>query len=409
MRWTWIRRATLRPVPPTDLAAICAAEFPDRGPGIYLNAASFGLLPLRCLEAVESFHRLRNRSAGLPERLVGETLESARTAVADLIGATPDEVALMPRTSSGLELAAGILARARGRPFGPFAGGRRILLSDREFPANVYPWLSLEREGMTVEFVATDPLGRPREEALLERLHEADDIACFALSFVQFSNGYRADLARFGKVCRERGILFVVDAIQGLGAVPLDVRASGADILASGGQKWLCSPFGTGFVYVRRELCSELEPLFPAWTAFEASADHSRILDYRYELVRDAWCFDAGMMGFQDFAGFARSVEFIAAIGVETIWRHILEVQAPLVEWLRTRDDVEVVSDLAEERRSGILCIRPPRAAQVYDALHEAGIVCGFREGAIRLAPHFYNTVTEMERVVEALEAELGR
>lgn len=387
-----------------DFTAVRAAEYPWADSAIYLNAASFGPIPSRCLCTVEELNRQKHEGFRLLDRAQGDALVQARQALARLVGAAPEEIALAPNTSCGLNLAAGIVQRAGGLPG---AGRRRrIILSDREFPANVYPWLTLEQDGLTVERVPTDALGRPREEALLERL-EAEDVAVFALSAVQFATGYRADLSRFGRVCRERGILFVVDAIQALGAVPLDVRDSNIDILASGGQKWLCGPFGTGFTYVRSELCAELEPPMPGWLSFTASTDFTRLLDYRYELLPDARRFEVGTLAFQDFLGLARSVELLLELGPDEVWRHIRAVQEPLLAWVREREDVVVASDLTEERRSGIVCIRPRRAEDVHAALQRAGVVCVLREGAIRLSPHFYNTVAEMERVVEVLEETL--
>lgn len=391
-----------------DIASLRASEFPWTDQTIYMDAASYGPLPARALRAVDDVNQRKHDPRGLTPDVMGGSLCRAREAIARLIGATAEEIALTSNTNHAINLAAGFLRRASRIP-GMDRGRRRILVSDREFPANVYPWLALEREGMILERVETDALGRPREDALIERLENADDIAAFSLSAVQFATGYRADLHRLGRICRERGILFVVDAIQAVGIVPIDVREMAIDILACGGQKWLCSPFGTGFAFVRRELVPFLEPDLPGWLAFTASSDFCHLVDYGNEYVPDARRFEVGTLAFQDFAGLGESVTLLHEIGPERILEHVLEVQEPLIAWASERDDVVLLSDLAPGRRSGIVCFRTPDNDAVAAALANAGVRCVVREGAIRLSPHFYNTVEEMERVVTVLQDAMDR
>lgn len=377
-------------------------EFPWSAGPIYLNAASFGPLPARTVAAMEAFNRRRHAPHDLPDSVFGEVLDRARSAAARLIGANADEMALGPNTTVGLNMAAGLLTRS------PAEGGARddrrtVVVSDREFPANVYPWLQLREAGIEVDVVRTDEMGLPREDALLERL-QGPDVAAFALSFVQFSTGWTADLARFGAVCRDRDILFVVDAIQGVGAVPLDVNAAHIDILSCGAQKWLCSPWGTGFTYVRRDLCTRIRPSQPGWLAYSAAMDFTRLLSYDSELLPDARRFEIGSLAIQDFVGMSESVELLLELGIDAVHEQIRRVQQPLLDWLERREDVQVASDLSPERRSGIVCIRPRNAEAVHAALDAAGVRCVVREGGIRLAAHFYNTPDEMRRVVEILE-----
>jgi selenocysteine lyase/cysteine desulfurase len=305
----------------------------------------------------------------------------------------------MPNTSAGLNLAAhfSTLRAAAGR--------RTIVLSDREFPANVYPWLALREHGFHVCIVPTTPAGHPDEEALARALHQ-DGVAAFACSFVQFSTGFRGDLRRFGQICREREILFVVDAIQGLGAVPIDVQACQIDVLAAGGQKWLCAPWGTGFVYVRAELSRTLSPYLPGWLAYEASRDFTRLVEYDCTLRNDAQRFELGSQPFQSCTALAESVELLTSLGVDRVFQHNLALQDRILDWARARGDVSVVSD--GNARSGILCIRPPDAGGAHAALLDARITCAFREGAIRLSPHFYNNEQDVDRVIDVLDGWLS-
>ena len=251
--------------------------------------------------------------------------------------------------------------------------------------------------------VSTQSNGQPDEDALADAL-AAPDVAAFAISFVQFSTGYRADLLRFGELCRARDILFVVDAIQGLGAVPLAVGDYHIDVLACGAQKWLCAPWGIGFTYIRNELSTTIEPYLPGWLSFTASHDVTNLVDYRYELRTDAQRFEVGSLPFQSCVAFTAVIELLLALGINRIDEHILALQNQLVEWSLLRADVAVVNDLRPQARSGIMCVRPRNPAAAHAALLSAGITCSLREGAIRLAPHYYNTEVEIGRVIDVLE-----
>ena len=319
-------------------------------------------------------------------------LAGARTQAARLIDADAAEIALVPNTNVGLNLAAeAVLARQDQR--------RTILISDREFPANVYPWLALERRGFTVERLPVDERGCPREDLMLEHI-AAGDVTAVSVSFVQFSTGYRADIAALSEACARTNTLLVVDAIQGLGAVPLSVAHTRIDILACGGQKWLCSPWGSGFTYVRRELIQQFEPLLPGWLAFEASMDFGRLLEYRYDLLDDARRFETGSLPFQDHLGMGRSIELLLELGIDNIWQHLLGLQQPIIDWAEARG-VELAGATEAQRRSGIVGVRMPDAAAAHAQLAAAGVVCAVREGAIRLSPHWYNTEEEVQRVVQ--------
>ncbi len=384
---------------PFDVHALRQREFPTLARAPYLNAASMGPLPERAVRAVDDFNRRRASAHGLTGDDFEPSLTRAREAAARLVGATGDEIALLPNTSFGINLAAHVL---------PLKPGQRVVVSDREFPANVYPWMQLARNaGVRLDLVPADEHGRPDEARLLEEIARGD-VGIFALSAVQFASGYNAVLERFGSACRQQGTYFVVDAIQAVGQVPVDVRAAGVDILACGGHKWLCGPFGTGFAYVRRDLVAALEPRVVGWTAMDGTRDFSRLVDYRYELVETARRFEVATHPFQDVAAFAESMSLLGEVGPARIREHVLGLLDPLVEWLRETGAAEIVSDLRPEHRSGIFCFRPPHAERAFKALARAGVACVLREGAIRLSPHLYNTEDDIAVVMDVISRPEG-
>ena len=381
------------PVPPGyDVVQLRRTEFPWTEETTYLNHASVGPLPERTRLTLEEFNRKRAAPFQLPDRDLMATMGSSRRLAAELIGATPQEIALSINTGFGLSLAARAL---------PLRQGDIVLASDKEFPANVYPWMLLKDQGVTLELVPTTPEGWPDEEHLLERLRDPR-VRVLAVSLVQFSNGYVVDLARLSDATRATGTYLVVDGIQGVGQIPINVRDTPVDLLACGAQKWLLSPWGSGFVYVRQELIRELQPSMTGWMAFEGTDDFSRLTEYNDTLRGDARRFELITLPYQDFAGMNASVALLLDLGVESIGRHVRSLHQPVLDWA-AREGARVSSPTGA-RGSGILCVAPHNVGESFRALKAAHIVCSLREGAIRLSPHAYNTREEMERVVDILE-----
>ena len=374
-----------------DVNLLRSTEFPWTTDTIYLNNASIGPLPERTRLELERFNRRRAAPHLLPDRELFAMLAETRRKVARLVGATAEEIALAVNTGFGLSMA------ARALPLRP---GEVVLVSDREFPANVYPWMRLADRGVTMELVPTTPEGWPDEERLLERLRDPR-VRVLAVSLVQFSSGYSTDLDRLSAATRETGAFLVVDAIQGVGHVPLDLSRTRVDVLACGGQKWLLSPWGSGFVYVRRELIGSLDPAITGWLAFEGTDDLSRLTRYDDTLRSDARRFELMTLPYQDFAGLNTSLDLLLSLGVERIRDHIRSAHQPVLAWAE-RSGARVVSP-GGAHASAILCIAPDAVREVHRRLKAARIVCSLREGAIRLSPHCYNTVDEMERVAHAL------
>lgn len=378
--------------PSYDVGALREAEFPWAGEAIYLDHASIGPLPERTRRAADRMNLRRARPFELTHEDLFGAFTAARSALAGLINAQPEEIALAPNTSFGLAIAARAL---------PWSAGDIVLVSQREFPANVYPWKRLGDRGVMLELVPVTPEGWPDEARLLARLADPK-VRCLAVSLTQFANGYTVDLARLSAETRARGQFLVVDAIQSLGQVPVDVRATPVDILSCGGQKWLLSPWGSGFVYVRRELIAALDPAVTGWMAFEGTDDFTRLTDYREALRPDARRFELITLPFQDFVGMLQSVALLGELGIGAIQRHLTALRQPVIEWADRRG-VRVTSPRGA-RGSGIVCVAPPRLEESYRALREARIFCSQREGALRLSPHCYNTAGEMARVTAVLD-----
>jgi cysteine desulfurase / selenocysteine lyase len=381
------------PVPGSlDSAALRRDEFPWADQAVYLNHASVGPLPERTRRALDAFNRQRAMPFQLPDRDLFAVLAESRRLVAELLSVTPEEIALTVNTGFGL----GVVARAL-----PLRPGDVVLLSDREFPANVYPWLRLRELGIEVELVPTTAAGWPDEARLLERLADPR-VRVLAVSLVQFSNGYRVDLAALSAATRRTGAYLVVDAIQAVGQIPLDLGRTQVDVLACGGQKWLLSPWGSGFVYVRRELISRLSPPVTGWMAFEGTDDFTRLTTYSDTLRADARRFELITLPYQDFAGFNASLGLVRDMGIERIQAHLRRLHEPVLAWAE-RSGARIVSPRGE-RGSGILCLAPGDVGAAFRRLKAARVICSLREGAIRLSPHGYNTLEEMERVVAVLD-----
>jgi selenocysteine lyase/cysteine desulfurase len=384
-----------------DLDLLRAREFPwaARGDAIYLNNASTGPVPARSLERVNDFNVRRTKPYTISDDDEMATIRKSRELAARLIGASPAEIACMVNTTYGINVAARAL---------PLEEGDLVLSYGREFPANVYPWMALERRGVRFEQIPCDVEGLPEEGCLLDAL-DREGVRVVSVSWVQFSNGYKTDLAALGRECHARGIYLVVDAIQGLGAAAMDVHECDVDILACGGQKWLLSPWGTGFVYVKKELIRGLEPGVVGWMATRGSEDFSRLVDYDFTYYDDARRFEVVTLPYQDFAGFNSSLELLLELGPEAVERHVTGLVGVAVEWASSRHDVRLITPADPARRAGIVAMVPRgdvRAAS--ERLSRAKVAHSLREGAIRFAPHCYNTEEEIRTALAVMVGERG-
>jgi len=387
----------MSPYPAPDaLAALRSTEYPweARGEAVHFDHASIGVIPQRARDAVAAYNDKRAEVHRMRAEDFFPQLDRSRTLIAQLIGASAEEIALTTNTSWGVNLAAYAL------PLGP---GDIVLGSEGEFPANVYPWMAAAKlRGFTFELLpmAGDAVD---EAAVLARVERDPRVKGVALSWVSFWTGYRIDAKAIGTACRAKGVWFFMDAIQGLGACALDVREIPVDILSSGAQKWLCSPWGTAFAYVRQALIAQMEPPAAGWLSQATAGDFAKFLAYDPSWRTDAQRFEVGSLPIQDFVGFNASLELFLELGPAAIERHVSGLTRELVHWASSRPELRCLTPAANDRRAGIVALVTPDVAGNSAQLRAAGVVHSVREGAIRLAPHFHNTVTDIERVIAVL------
>jgi cysteine desulfurase / selenocysteine lyase len=380
-----------------DALAVRAAEFPWTGSSdiVYLNHAATGPLPSRSVALVHDWTERRRQPWTITDHdVVFPALRHTREVCARLVGASADEIALMSNTSYGLNLAAQAL---------PLEPGDVVLVPDGEFPTVVAVWRRAQHErGIEVRLVPARD-GLPDEDALLDALR-GPRVRAIAVSWVGFANGFRMNLERLGAACRERGVFFVVDAIQGLGAAALDVRACNIDVLACGGFKWLLAPWGAGFAYVRRELITGMEPPALGWLFGPRQEDYTRMLEYDAPLYDDARRFEVMTLPSQDLAALGTSVDLLLELGPGSVEAHVTALADGIVDWARQRSDVRLVTPAEPERRAGIVSIALPDAFEVSRRLRAAGVIHSLRQGALRFSPYLYNTANEIDAMLRIMD-----
>lgn len=356
----------------------------------YFNHAGVSPLNTRALAAMNEFNE---RSARLPPAEwyadVLATFLDLRKRCAALVNArSVDEIALMPNTAAGVNTAALSL---------PLRPGDNVLLLDGDYPANIYPWMNLARRGVLTKLVPAVNGGLDLD-MLQSRIDSHTRV--IAMSTVVFATGFRNDLEAVGRICKERGIYFVVDGIQSLGALPFDAQAANVDFLACGSQKWLLGPQGAGFLYVRRELLGELVP--GPYVGASSVVDFANFLDYNFTLQPTAERFNIGTTNTINLIGLHASLALIQEASIEAVAERVLMLAGVAIGDLQERG-FRVSADTAPARRSGIVIaeVDDPKAAS--ERLAQQGIVCIPRGKGIRIAAHFYNTEDEVLRVGQAL------
>lgn len=356
-------------------------DFPGLAGKAYLNAAAASPTPRPVRDAVENFHREMEEGGDRDWETWLERLEAVRARVARFVGAGPDEIAFVPNTSTGINLIVDLLEHD-----GP------VLADELEFPAVTLPWI---HRGVHVHFM-------PTVEGILRResfaLAQAPRAATIAVSHVQYGNGCRQDLDAFGAL--KEGRRLVVCGTQSLGAFPVDVRRSGIDALASGGHKWLCAGYGSGFVYISRELIAARPPRTIGWR----SAEDPEALDNRSCRVAAAnRRTEMGCPPFGAIFALGAAVDYVRAIGIDAIAERVLALNTYLTVRLE-HEGFEVLSP-GGEHRSGQTLVRVEAPARARLFLEGRGVHVTEKPQGLRIATHFYNAEPDVDVCVEALAA----
>jgi selenocysteine lyase/cysteine desulfurase len=376
------------------------ALFPGTRKLIYFNAAAQALMPEPVARRIADVARGHSERGITAHRENMDAVDSARARAARLIGCEPHSIALMPNTAEGVgRVAAGL----------HWTTGDEVVLADLEFPANVYPWAAQRRHGVRLRFVPSED-GRVDVQRYLDALGPRTRV--LAVSHVQFSTGYRVELEPLGRACRERGILFFVDAIQSLGVVPLDVRRLGIGALAVDGRKWLMGPPGGGFLYVAPEWLDRVRPpLAGAWSVrnpedlmqYRGWIDGEGQLDLDLRLAEGARRMEAGFPNVIGAAGLDAALELGETIGRERVHGHIAELVRRFVEGLSAAG-LPVRGPRHAGERAGIVSFEVPvRATDLFRELVRRGFSISVRDGLLRVSPHVYNTADEVDRLLELL------
>jgi len=366
------------------------AFFPIKRRRRYLNNASIGALSTPVIAAVDCFlENVRDNGRNDYPHWCSFADTTMKERIARLIGAKRSEIAFIKNTTEGLTTVANGF---------PWRQGDNVVIADIEYPSNVYCWMRLAKQGVELRWLKSRQ-GRVTVDDLRDAMDRKTRIV--SLSAVQFSNGYRQDLASTAALCKERGVLLNLDAIQWVGALQIDVEALGIDFLSVGGHKWLLAPIGTGIFYCRESAIEAIEPPNVGYHTVDKSEDH---MDYELVYRRDAGRFEEALVNFPGIWGLDAAIRMQLMLGPTAIEKHILALNAWAAEGLLSRG-YEIVSPWEVEERSGILSFRhPTRSAEsIAERLKAAQVDIAVRGGAMRLSPSYYNEAAEIDVFLEAL------
>ena len=353
----------------------------------YLNHASVGPLHDEVVSAVTNGLKTQMMQASLAQWDWFETMDRAREECAKLVGASPEDIALMPNTS------AGIMRAVSSIPFEP--DDEVIWLAD-EFPALYWPIYSLTKRGVKLVPVArTDGLGLTK--SILRAVNPKTKLV--AVSWVGFHSGARIDLRALSEEKKRAGFYILVDGMQGVGAVPINLSQLDIDFLAVHGAKWLMAPVGIGFLYASpraRKLVPDLE----GWYGHEI--DWDSFLRRDTALHVDARRFEVASPAFSLVYGLISACRKINTLGSDFIWKRIQMLTDLLIDGLE-KLGLQIITPKPYEQRAGIVTFKCPEPKETFEALERKRIIVSYREGAIRVSPHFWNTEEEISLLLDEL------
>ena len=368
------------------------AEFDDV---TYLDAATQGPLPLASAQAAKEALEWKKLPFLIPNGTYFDLPDRIRASIAKIIHAEPDDIALTSGASAGFAaVAAGI----------DWKKGDEVIVARGEFPAHFATWLPYEKAGkLTVNVIAP-----------AERFISADDYLSaisartriISASLVRFDNGARLDAKRVADACHAAGALFLLDASQCAGALPIDVVATGADFLVSSGYKWLLGPYGTGFFWARREWSDRLPDGPVYWQSLEGADNfHGLPLDgLRVRAGARRWD-SPETASFTNLAAFDAALNLVNSVGTDKIYEHAASLSRLVAERL-PMDRCVLASPSNSERRGQFVCVAartPEKTADLFKKLREEKIIVCLREGVLRISPHIYNTEHDVLRLIAAM------
>ncbi len=364
----------------------------------YFDHAAVAPLPVETAAAMIGYATDARDQGDVPWLTWSQSIERLRHGFSDFIHATPEEIALIPNTTTGIGL---VCEGFRWRP------GDSVVVPSNEFPSNLAPWRQLARRGVEVREVPVPASGQIDLDQILGFVDSTTRIV--AISWVGFVSGWRIDPAIFSQAIHARGALMFLDAIQGLGAFPLDVREAGIDFCAADGHKWMLGPEGAGMLYVRRDLLDCLDPLMVGWHSLDERAAFDPATT---TLKQTAARYEGGSANIVGLMGLERSIHLLSELGshepqsgfAEAILANVAYMESSLKQIGCTAH-----IPVGVENRSGIVTIswsemrgeRDPIAARKH--LLQAGIVTSVRAGRLRASTHAYNNSDDIDRLVTTL------
>ena len=371
------------------------ADFADFEGVTFLNVASQGPLPDVSVKAAKAALEWKRLPFQIPDGLLFGLPDRVRALAARLIGGKAEEISITTGATTGL------IAVAQGIDF---KAGDEVLVARGEFPAHFSNWLPLEKSmGISVKRVS------PRERFLTAEDFMAQigpRTRVVSTSLVRFDNAVRLNARRLADACQAVGAYLLLDASQGAGAMPLDVKALGADFLACAGYKWLLSPYGTGFFWIRGDLIEKMRPAPTNWTALDGAENFSSLVFDELKFSPGARRWDAPeTASFTNLAAMEASLEYLLRVGVDAVWNHNRELIDGMIERL-PRDRCVLVSPEDPEQRGPFVCVgarRDGEAAALHKKLAEAQVFVSLREGALRISPHLFNTESDISRLISIL------
>lgn len=364
-------------------------EFPVTKTWTYMDHAAVAPLSRRARDAIRAWADDLTEHGEVHEPEWDQRVEAVRALAGRLLQADPLDIAFIKNTSEGI----GIVAE--GFAWKP---GDNMVTAVEEYPANIYPWMNLANRGVEVRQVPS----RDRRIHIDDiRASMNDRTRIVSLSAVEFASGFRNDLDAIGSLCRERGVVFFVDAIQALGALPVNGAASPIDFLAADAHKWLLGPQGAGILYVRRELVERLHAVGVGWNSVVGSRNFSTI-DFQLKPHAGRW--ESGTLNVAGITGLGASLELLLEVGIAAIAARVLELTDYLCEQAARRG-WEVYSSRRPEDKSAIVSLlaRHDDPRRLVRRCRDAHIVINQRHGRLRVSPHAYNTCDEIDRLLEVL------